>query len=68
MSVASQYQPPANGIAAQALAARGGEARAMVLLDGEYYVVGKHLLAALQRGETPAELEIDPEIIDEDML
>lgn len=39
-----------------------------VLVDGEYYVVGKHLLADLQRGLTPAELEIDPEVIDEDLL
>lgn len=39
-----------------------------VLVDGEYYVVGRHLLAALKRGETPAELEIEPEEIDEELL
>lgn len=43
-------------------------ARYTVLFDGEYYVVNEHLLAALKRGETPAELELDPEEIDEDLL
>lgn len=39
--------------------------RATVLFDGEYYVVNKYLLAALQRGETPVELELEPAEIDE---
>jgi hypothetical protein len=59
---------PGTGCMICSIARVGGDMRATVLFDGEYYVVGKHLLAALQRGETPAELEIDPEIIDEDML
>ncbi len=32
-----------------------------VLIDGEYYVVNEYLLAALRRGATVAELELEPE-------
>lgn len=45
-----------------------GGPRYTVLIDGDYYTVNHHLLIALKRGETPAELELDPEEIDEEML
>ncbi len=34
--------------------------RFVVLVAGEYYEVFKHGLAALQRGVTPQELELEP--------
>lgn len=45
-----------------------GGPRYTVLIDGEYYVVNHPLLIALRRGETPADLDLDPEEIDEEML
>lgn len=34
--------------------------RFIVLVDGEYYEVGRHALGALQNGMTPADLELEP--------
>lgn len=45
-----------------------GLERRIVLFEGQYYTVGKHLLPALYRGETPADLELEADEIDEDML
>lgn len=39
-----------------------------ILYDGEYYTVNDHLLPALERGETPFELELDADEDDEAML
>lgn len=52
-------------VTASSFTSLGG--RHTVLFEGELYVVNDHLLAAMKRGETPFDLELDPEEIDEEM-
>ena len=40
--------------------------RYVVLVDGEYYEIGRRTLAALRDGITPAELELEPYDHDDD--
>ncbi len=37
-----------------------------VLFEGRFYTVNHHLLACMARGETPAELGLEPDEIEED--
>ncbi|MDX8492892.1 hypothetical protein RFN29_15040 [Mesorhizobium sp. VK22B] len=40
--------------------------RFVVLVDGEYYEVGRAILDKLEMGQTPADLELDPHNPDDD--
>ncbi len=46
----------------------GGQMQRMaILLDGEIYTVNDYLLAALRRGVSPEELELEPEEEEDDL-
>ena len=45
----------------------GGFARYTVLIDGQYYVVNKYMLADLRAGYSPEELGLEPEETGEDV-
>lgn len=44
----------------------GSTSRHRVLFEGQFYTVNHHLLACMARGETPAELGLEPDEIEED--
>ncbi len=44
----------------------GGLMNSTVLIDGQYYTVNEYLLAALRRGATVDDLELEPERVEDD--
>lgn len=45
----------------------GGSARYTVLIEGQYYVVNKYMLADLRAGHSPEQLGLEPEETGEDV-